>query len=199
MGDIKKKKYQECLRSLKGKMINHFDIALSWTMQHEGYEILTHNKIDPGGKTYSGISKVYWPDWEGWGFIDSGERPPVELIESFYRTNFWNRIQGDTLAEICPDVAYEVFDTSVNCGISVAVRFLQTAYNVSRGKYGDDLLVDGKLGPKTLDAVRQYMSFNSGNRELNKEILINCLNGEQYIFYKENPLHNVFRGWFTRL
>jgi lysozyme family protein len=168
-------------------------------MKHEGAGILSDNKIDPGGKTYSGISRVYWPDWEGWAYVDEFKNPPFEMVEKFYRVNFWNRIQGDTLAEISLEVACEVFDTAVNCGVTAAVRFLQIAYNTSRGGYGEDLLVDGKLGPKTIIAIGRYMSSRPGGRELNEEIMLNCLNGEQYIFYKGNPKHKVFRGWFTRV
>jgi lysozyme family protein len=168
-------------------------------MQHEGFDLLTNSPIDPGGQTYSGISRVYWPDWAGWAFVDAEERPPVELVELFYRTNFWNRVQGDRLAKISPEVAYEIFDTAVNLGVTAAVRFLQTAYNLSRGVYGEDLQVDGKLGPVTLTAIGRYMPSRPGGKELNEEILLNCMNGEQYIFYKANPKHKYFRGWFTRI
>jgi len=179
--------------------MDHFETAFLATMEHEGFGKLTDNKVDPGRQTYSGISRVYWPDWAGWDFIIRGEHPPAKVIESFYRVNFWNRIQGNRLAEISPGVAYEIFDTSVNVGVTGAVKFLQTAYNIARGTYDDDLLVDGKLGQRTISALDRYMSSRPGSKELNEEILLNCMNGEQYIFYKGNPKHKVFRGWFTRV
>ena len=178
---------------------DNFKIAFSRTMTHEGYRVETNNPIDPGGQTYSGISRIYWPDWEGWAFIDAGEHPPNEIVELFYRVNFWNRIQGDTLAAIALEVAFEIFDTAVNVGVTRAVEFLQTAYNISRGSYGKDLLIDGRLGPGTISAIGRYIASRPGGKELNEEILLNCMNGEQYIFYKANPKHKYFRGWFTRL
>lgn len=178
--------------------MGHFENAFRATMWHEGFGKLTDSKIDPGGETYSGISRVYWPDWEGWEYIDKGERPPEIMVENFYRVNFWNRIQGDTLAEIAPEVACEVFDTAVNVGVNQAVKFLQTAHNIADG-YRYELEVDGLLGPKTIETIRRYLTMQPGTPEINEEILLNCCNGEQYIFYKQNPNHKRFRGWFRRV
>ncbi len=119
------------------------------------------------------------------------------LVRRFYRVNFWNRIQGDALAEVSPEVAYEVFDTAVNVGVSQSVKFLQTAHNVaSYGAY--ELEVDGMLGPKTIETVKRYLTMRPGSAKINEEILLNCRNGEQYIFYKSNPNHKRYRGWFRR-
>ncbi|OFZ71393.1 MAG: hypothetical protein A3K03_04565 [Bdellovibrionales bacterium RIFOXYD1_FULL_44_7] len=185
----------------------HFDIAFRLTMQNEGLGKLTNDSRDPGGMTYSGISRRYWPEWAGWVTIDQCEQPfppdtidhLTDLTKSFYRVNFWNRMQGDEFAEISPAIAYEVFDTAVNMDVTRAVEFLQTGYNVGRGEYGADLEVDGRLGPKTLEAIRNYMASKPGTPALNEEILLNCMNGEQYIFYKANPRRKYFRGWFRRV
>jgi len=180
----------------------HFLKALSKTMQHEGH--YSADKLDPGGETYMGISRVYWPDWRGWVKIDEwllAGKPEMNLdedVREFYRVNFWNRIQGDWLAEISPAIAYEVFDTAVNIGVSSAVKFLQVGHNIASG-YAYELTVDGKLGPKTLEMISRYLSMRPGSYELNEEILLNCLNGEQYVHYKANPNHKHFRGWFRRV
>jgi lysozyme family protein len=185
---------------------NHFRAALSATLAHEGG--YNADKLDPGGQTYMGISRVYWPSWSGWLKIDewlhSGKSMDLDLtddVEDFYYVNFWGRIQGDRIAKISPAVALEVFDTAVNMGVSTAVRFLQTAINMQNigQKLYPDLEVDGKLGPKTIEALRQYVTRSSGNRAGNEAILLNCLNGEQYIAYKDNPRHEYFRGWFMRV
>jgi len=187
-----------------GGVITDFDIAFEKTMGHEGLGLLSDDLQDRGGQTYSGISRVYWPDWQGWKFVDewirTGEANNIlpELVKDFYRVNFWNRIQGDKLAEISPAVAHEVFDSAVNMGVTQAVMFLQEGHNVgSGGAY--ELVVDGKLGPTTISTIRVYLASRPGSFAINQEILLNCMNGEQYIFYKNNPQHKRYRGWFRRL
>jgi len=185
--------------------VNHFIVAFNQTMVVEGLGQLSNNKNDPGKMTYSGISRVYWPEWSGWTVIDEwvhagcGKPEPLLLsaVQDFYRINFWNRIQGDKLAAMSPLLAYEVFDTAVNMDVVRAVRFLQVGFNVGRGEWYEDLLDDGKLGPKTLDVIQRYL--NHGDFKTNEEILLNCMNGEQYIFYKGNPRRRYFRGWFRRV
>lgn len=189
--------------------MSNFDEAFKKTMAHEGWGQLSNDPHDPGGMTYSGISRRYWPTWAGWAIIDDAERPfypqVVEqfmaLAKDFYLVNFWHRIQGDLIAEFSPAIAEELFDTAVNVGVVRAVEFLQEAFNVSMGEYeyGKDLVVDGRLGPVTIEAVRNYLHSRPGSDEMNQEILLNCMNGEQYIFYRDNPRRRKFRGWFTRV
>ena len=62
-----------------------------------------------------------------------------------------------------------------------------------------ELDVDGLLGSNTLTALARYLVTQPGNPERNEKILLNCMNGEQYICYKENPRHPYFRGWFLRV
>lgn len=193
---------------MKTEITGHFDLAFNKTMEIEGKNQLTNDRLDPGGQTYSGISRVYWPEWEGWPIIDTWladkSKPfPIEVLEpmvrKFFRINFWNRIQGDRLAELAPLVAYELFDSAVNVDVTRAVTWLQHGFNVARGEYGEDLVVDGRLGPKTISALNIYLASKPGSHDLNEEILVNCMNGEQYIFYRANPRHKYFRGWFRRV
>jgi lysozyme family protein len=183
----------------------HFLADLDATLKIEG-EYST-DRLDPGGQTYMGISRVYWPQWTGWVVIDEwllAGKPKMDMrpyVEDFYYQNFWCRIQGDTIAEISPAVASELFDSAVNLDVPDAVRFLQTALNMQNQyqKLYPDLQTDGKLGPKTIASLKRYLSYQPGNRESNEAILLNCMNGEQYIAYKNNPRHEYFRGWFLRV
>ena len=183
----------------------HFHAALAATLKHEG--IYSADQLDPGGQTYFGISRVYWPTWPGWLVIDEWLRAdrsmPVNLteaVENFYYVNFWCRVQGDLVAALSPAIAMELFDTAVNMGAGVAIRFLQTALNVQNdpARY-PDLIADGQPGQKTLAALARIVGRFNGNRDNNETILLNCLNGEQYIAYKNNPHHRYFRGWFARV
>lgn len=185
--------------------MNDFEIAFKKTMGHEGgIGSFSNDKHDKGGQTYSGISRFYWPEWPGWKLVDewvkTGEEFPVlaDMVKDFYRTNFWQRIQGDRLAEIAPAVAYEVFDSAVNMGVTQAVMFLQEGHNVANaGAYA--LVIDGKIGPVTLSTLKVYLQTQPGSFDINLQILLACMNGEQYLFYKHNQQHSRYRGWFRRL
>ena len=179
----------------------------------EGFEgkNLSNVKGDPGEETYAGISRAYWPTWPGWLIINKykkGGKIPAEqeamllpLVKKFYRINFWDRFQGDVVAEISKKIAFEIFEASVNLDVPDAVKFLQTALNM-QNNYGStypDLIVDGKFGKNTINTLKRYLDSRPGSFELNEEILLNCMNGEQYIHYKNNPKHEGFRGWFRRV
>ena len=183
-----------------------FKKALAATLEHEGGYAFVG-----GHETYKGIDRTWWPSWEGWFDIDEwktgkiDERKRDKLLDSevssFYEVNFWDRFQGDAVAEISENVAIELFDTAVNIGVAFAVRFLQTALNMQNqmGKVYADIPVDGKLGRGTLNTLKRYLETQPGSREDNERILLNCMNGEQYIYYKGNAQHERFRGWFRRV
>ena len=189
--------------------MDHFEEAFARTMSEEGG--YSFDRMDPGGETYMGISRVYWQSWEGWEILDKlkekGTVPGfaisdlAPLVFDFYRNNFWNRMQGDKVVSLSHEVAYELFDTSVNLDVPDAVRFLQTALNMQNqfGHIYPELLADGLLGPKTFDVLERYLATQPGDPVRNEKILLNCMNGEQYLCYKGNPRHPYFRGWFLRV
>lgn len=189
--------------------MSHFKEAFSRTLEHEGE--YSFCKQDPGQETYMGISRVYWPGWPGWHLIDRYKKEAVpldvnrvglmDLVESFYQINFWIRMQGDKVAAVSLEVACELFDTAVNLDAPDAVRFLQIALDMQRlyTRSYQELMVDGLLGHKTLSALDRYLDIQPGDRESNEKILLNCMYGEQYVHYKENPQHPYFRGWFLRV
>jgi len=186
----------------------HFQEAFDRTMKHEGG--YSDDPQDAGKETFRGISRLYWPEWAGWHLVDryreemftTFEKSGInKLVESFYKTNFWARVQGDKLAAISLEVACEVFDTAVNLDVPDAVKFLQTALNMQRlaTRAFSELMVDGRLGPNTLKALSLYLATQPGDPGSNEKILLACMNGEQYICYKANPQHAYFRGWFLRV
>jgi len=82
--------------------------------------------------------------------------------------------------------------------VRLAVTWLQEGHNVASGGMFE-LEVDGLLGPKTIETIRNYLARQPGSRKNNEEILLNCMNGEQYLWYKKNPRRKHFRGWFRRV
>ena len=184
-----------------------FEKAYEKTMGHEGWYV--NDPDDAGGETYKGISRVYNPSWSGWAIIDIAKGEPnfpdslesnMELQESvglFYKDKYWdvNRLDEDTFAQ---SVGEEMFDTGVNMGVSRAGKFLQKSLNYlnRNGDLYDELVVDGKIGPASLDALAKC-----ANDETVLMSMLNTLQGQHYMNYMDDsPSQKKYaRGWFKRV
>lgn len=181
-----------------------FRAALAATLEHEGVD--SDHPLDPGGQTYMGISRVYWPDWPGWEIIDNDgfddevtRRLLDRLVHEFYRTEFWGRVKGDQVSTLSPAVAAELFDTAVNRSVHAAVIILQQALNLlNRNELiYPDLVEDGRIGPRTLNTLRQYLQGSPESRLLR---VMNTLQGMHYVEQMRRwPQKEEFRGWFDRV
>jgi lysozyme family protein len=108
---------------------------------------LSTNPADPGNWTGGACDKGVC---RGTKFgIAASAHPELDIAaltlsqaQAIYRTSYWDPVRGDALP---PPLALLVFDATVNCGASRAVRWLQAAAGVE---------VDGDLGDVTLAAVR---------------------------------------------
>ena len=161
---------------------------------------------DSGGETICGIARNYWPNWEGWKYVDKikadGEIPQVErfipLAELFYRSMFWDPIRGDDLTN--HNVAYEMFEISVNLGIHQASVNLQEALNLlnRNGKTWDEILEDGRIGPRTLATLDKQLAQRNGAADMVK--ILNTLQGMHYInVARVKPTQEKYlRGWLDR-
>jgi len=180
-----------------------FKTAFDKTMQREGH--YSNDPVDPGGETYMGISRVFWPNWPGWDAVNSGIDPQINSVEFFYRENFWNRFQGEAVAAYSPVVAARLFDVAVNLGVHRAGKYLQTALNLlnnNRGAY-PDLLVDGVVGKITIGYLALFFQRKPPEDAKKEKMLLNVirtLQGQHYVDQMTKyPERERFRGWFLRL
>ena len=190
--------------------MTYFDKAYEIVMNIEGGYV--NDPDDMGGETYKGISRRWHPSWPVWDQIDAMKSESdfpgcldvnedlQELTKEFYKIFYWDLWWGDEVAELEPDIAYEMFDISVNQGVHRAVSFLQTSLNVfNRNELlYPDLVVDGQFGVKTYGALASYLTKD------NPDFLITALNvlqGNHYIEYMtQSPIQEKnARGWFNRV
>jgi len=187
----------------------HFYDAFNVMQDREGRNLRTNDPVDPGGDTFSGISRENWPYWIGWKLLDQSEgniTPGIiQAVEDFYYEQFWCRIQGDALADRSEEVAIEVFDTSVNFGVHRGVQFLQeglSLLNLNKRLY-PDLVLDGQVGWKTLETLRLYCVSRPPKAEVSIPRLLrvmNTLQGSHYIEQmRKYPAKEKYRGWFDRI
>jgi len=183
----------------------NFKEAYNKTMGHEGGYV--NDPDDAGGETYKGISRVYNPSWWGWDIIDQQKDDPLfpeclkddldldSAVEDFYKDKYWD---CNRLDEFPQNTAEEMFDTGVNMGTGRAGRFLQTALNYMNrnGSLFDELVVDGAIGPASLNALSEC--------EKDEDVLLamlNTLQGQHYFNYMDkSPSQKKYaRGWFRRV
>ena len=185
--------------------------AMAVLEEYEGGYV--NHPVDPGGETYRGISRVYYPDWWGWQIIDNEDdlgnesimRELERLTYNFYRMQYWNRFQGDALSDISVPITTEMLECSVNLGVTRCVSFLQRGLNLlnRNGKLYKDLVVDGKVGPATITTMDHYLDSRPPDRVAAEHRLLNIMNalqGNHYINQMERyPEKEEFRGWFDRI
>jgi lysozyme family protein len=118
---------------------------------------------DTGGETYRGISRVYWPKWQGWNIIDAYKKQvnrPLKnneliknntlevLISDFYFANFYNAVKAESIKN--ESVALTIYDHGLGVDPNDATKFAQRILNAN---FGYKLPVDGKMGVNTLNAI----------------------------------------------
>ena len=192
-----------------------FILALNKTLSSEG--LISNNKSDHGGFTYKGISRTKPPAWPGWKIIDStplAATKPVpdlfrergagggvnklnQLVEEFYRSEFWNKIQGDLLPTQL--IADELFASSINLGVPAASEILQRTINLlnRNARLYSDIMVDGIIGTQTLAALNKSIAANGEKLLFN---LLNFCQAKRYIeIMEKDHTQEIFIGWFSRI
>lgn len=128
----------------------NFKISIPKVLKYEGGYV--NDPTDNGGETYKGISRKFWPKWEGWVIIDKYKKSKVnfpkvldsdnklqDLILTFYKTNFWDKIGGDKINN--QELTDLMFDGAVNEGISPVIKRSEANVGLSQtGKVSDELI-----------------------------------------------------------
>ncbi|MDH5300802.1 MAG: N-acetylmuramidase [Gammaproteobacteria bacterium] len=129
-----------------------FGKAFEHTLKMEGGYVFDPD--DLGGETYRGVSRRYFPKWEGWVMIDMAKNkgnfpnslgandPLQKAVEKFYHFNFWDRVMGDEIVD--QDVAETIFDFAVNAGTKISAQLAQQVAEAT---------ADGVIGPKSVEKI----------------------------------------------
>lgn len=170
-------------------MKNNFDKSFNIMFDIEGGRQL-HQNVTESAETYSGIYRKYHDTWVGWAYIDKGEHPPLEVIKSFYKENFWDRVKGDKLPA---GVDLAVFDYAVNSDPSDAGIALQQAIGISGGG------VDGIIGSGTLAKLSNFLQEDTRARIEHIIDEVCALRLEHMMQSPQSDLREYALGWSRRV
>lgn len=157
-------------------MDEHFEKAFVKVIELEGGFTLHKNKTEQA-VTYAGIYKKAHPSWEGWEYIDKNQTPPTHLVREFYYENFYKDFE-----ELEPNIAYILFESSVNMG-ATAIKLAQRTLGV---------VDDGVFGPKT-----QRVLIQTDPHKFLLEFTISKIVYYNYLAKKEQ-YQPYLRGWINR-
>ncbi len=139
--------------------MSSFEAAIPVIMSHEGTDKLSwvDDPADPGGETQWGWSmltiKRLGLQPNDLGLQTRNFYPGClklvtkQTCESLYRRFFWNQYGYQNVDDQV--AATKMMDAAVNMGPSRSATFAQNACN----SLGASLVVDGRLGPKSFEAI----------------------------------------------
>ena len=127
-------------------------------------------------------------DEDGRITVDDIKLLPFETAIAGYKRYFWDYFDLDEVED--NRKAFLFFDSAVNHGYAGATKLVQKALN----EIGYKLVVDGKYGPKTKDAL------NSANGDEFIEHFQQKRTALYKAIVKNNPSQAVFlKGWLNRI
>jgi len=152
---------------------------------------------DSGGKTKFGVTEAVAREH---GYKGKMEDLPYDTAKTIAKKAYWDKLSLDAIVGFSPAIAHELFDTGYNQGVGTAARFLQRSLNVLNmgAKFYGDIKVDGAVGPKTVEALKDYLRHRPHDGESVMLKALNALQGARYIEIAEDRPKDedyVF-GWF---
>jgi len=170
-----------------------WDRAASHVLKVEGGYV--DDKNDSGGPTNWGISLRFVKtsgldmDIDGDGDIDADDMKQLTQNQAIevYKEHFWTKQKYFMIEKA--EIAIKCFDMAVNMGPRQANKLMQRAAN----DCGENLVVDGKVGPNTFASVN-YVSEGT---------MLKAMRERQADFYKQlvkrKPSYKKFlKGWLNR-
>jgi lysozyme family protein len=177
-------------------MAQDIEALLDELIEREGGYV--NHPADRGGPTRFGITEAVA---RAHGYGGAMAELPRDEAAAIYRRLYWLRPKFDEVAKRSPSLAAELFDTGANMGPAVAATFLQRALTAlnRNGKDYPDLVPDGRIGERTLQALDAFLAIRGGSGETVLLRAIEALQGERYLRLAERrPANEAFLyGWLA--
>jgi len=177
-------------------MAQDIEALLDELIEREGGYV--NHAADRGGPTRFGITEAVA---RAHGYGGAMAELPRDEAAAIYRRLYWLRPKFDEVAKRSPSLAAELFDTGANMGPAVAATFLQRALTAlnRNGRDYPDLVPDGRIGERTLQALDAFLAIRGGSGETVLLRAIEALQGERYLRLAERrPANEAFLyGWLA--
>ena len=145
----------------------------------------SNDKADKGGKTKYGIIET---EARKYGYRGDMKDLTKDIAKDIYKNKYYLSNNLDKIKD--KRVALSIADWTINSG-SWGLKKAQQAVNILKG---DVLVVDGRIGEKSIEAINS----------VNPELFLTQYHELQRKFYKaivdNNPSQSVFlKGWLNRV
>ena len=140
----------------------------------------SNNPRDKGGRTKYGITaKTAYKN----GYVGDIKHLPYSKAYEIYSKKYWDINMLDDVAYFSATIAEELADTGINMGPTRAAMFLQRSLNVlnRNEKDFDNVKVDGKIGLRTIAALRDFLKIRGKDGEKVLLRMLNALQIHKYI------------------
>ena len=160
-----------------------FDKIFEYILMVEGG--YSNDKADKGGKTKYGIIEV---EARKYGYMGNMKDLTKEIAEDIYKNKYYLSNNLDKIKD--KRVALSIADWTINSG-SWGLKKAQRVVNILKG---DILVVDGRIGEKSIEAINA----------INPEMFLTQYHDLQRKFYhaivNSNSSQSVFlKGWLNRV
>ena len=155
-----------------------------------------NNPNDKGGPTNWGITQAVA---RAHGYNGDMRNLTRQQALDILEADYWYGPRFDQVSVLSPNIAAELCDTGVNMGPSVQVKWFQRWLNVfnNQQSYYPDLIVDGQIGPRSINALKSYLAARGKEGEEVMLRALNCSQGQRYLELAESrPANESFvYGW----
>lgn len=146
-------------------------------MKVEGWDKVTNDPNDNGGKTKFGVTQKVASEYG----VDDVALLEADGALAIYYAGYVMKYKYDLVLRIAPFTAVECIDTQINGGTpSLWLQEWLNGFN-TQNKYGADLKTDGSIGQATIGLLTAYMR----DRGVEGDKVLACmLNADQGVRYK---------------
>lgn len=176
--------------------MKNIDTELEVLIDKEGD--YSNDPTDKGGETRWGITEFVA---RSFGYKDEMKELPKAIAKEIYRGRYWLQPKFDQVYLMNPEIAFELFDTGVNMGVSTASKFLQRSLNTLNidGTLFPDMTVDGVIGQMTLRSLKLFLDKRGKEGSITLLKMLNSLQTVRYIEISEanKTQEKYVYGWVT--
>lgn len=154
-----------------------------------------NNPLDSGGETNWGITVAVA---RANGYQGQMSLMTRNTALQIYKQEYIIQPRFFDIYQISEKIGYELIDSGVNAGVTLASKWLQRTLNAAnrRQKLYEDLTVDGNIGPKTIACLQKLLHHRTDGVPF-VLCCLNVLQGAHYFEITEKGEKNeeFFYGW----